>query len=42
MDANDLLKLLQISKRDVQAGRVKPAKRVFQELKKQYGLTPKV
>ena len=42
MEAIDLLKLLQILKRDVHAGRVKPVKRVFQELKKQYGLTLKV
>lgn len=33
-DAFALLRLMQISERDVQAGRTKPAKQVFQELRK--------
>lgn len=33
-DAFALLRLMQISERDVQAGRAKPAKQVFQELRK--------
>ena len=33
-DAFALLRLLQISEKDVRAGRVKPAKQVFQELRK--------
>jgi prevent-host-death family protein len=34
-DAFALLRLLQISEKDVQAGRTKPAKQVFQELRKE-------
>lgn len=33
-DAFALLRVLQISEKDVQAGRVKPAKQVFQELRR--------
>ena len=33
-DAFALLRLLQISEKDVRAGRVKPAKQVFQELRR--------
>lgn len=33
-DAFALLRLLQMSEEDVQAGRVKPAKQVFQEIRK--------
>ena len=33
-DAFALLRLLQMSEEDVQAGRVKPAKQVFQELRR--------
>ena len=33
-DAIALLRLLQMSEEDVQAGRVKPAKQVFQEIRK--------
>jgi hypothetical protein len=35
-DAFSLLRLLQISEKDVQAGRVKSAKQVFQELRNAY------
>lgn len=35
-DAFAILRLLQISEKDVQAGRVKPAKQVFQELRKEF------
>ena len=33
-DAFALLRLLQMSEEDVQAGRVKPARQVFQEIRK--------
>ena len=35
-DAFALLRLLQISEKDVQAGRAKPGKQVFQELRSAY------
>lgn len=34
-DAFALLRLLQVSEKDVQAGRTKPARQVFQELRKE-------
>ena len=35
MEANILLKLLQVSERGVEVGRAKPAKQLFQELRKE-------
>lgn len=40
-DTFALLRLLQISERDVQAGRAKPAKQVFQELRKELNVGKK-
>lgn len=35
-NAFNLLKIVQLSERDVQAGRVKPATQVFQEMRQRY------
>ncbi len=37
-DAFNLLKIIQLSEMDVQAGRTKPAKEVFSNLRRKYNL----
>ena len=37
-DAFNLLKIIQFSEKDVQAGRTKPAKKVFSNLRRKYNL----
>lgn len=38
MNAFNLLKIVQLSERDVLAGRIKPATQVFQELRQKYNV----